>query len=180
MSDFQTPPALSRPVVAADVPADGVEGRVEASPEERSALQAQLDLPALDALVLSYELAPAGAGRFRLSGRWHARAVQTCGVTLEPIARIFDETVSTEFWTHDAWERSGDGADPLAVAPEDDGPEIIADGLIDPGQLLAELLIVALPPFPRREDAELSWRERESAQDSPFAVLKTIRTRAKT
>lgn len=179
MSDLQTTLALSRPVVAADIPEDGIEGRIEASPEERSALLAPLDLSALDALALSYKLAPAGPGRFRLTGQWQARAAQTCGVTLEPIARVFDEPVSIEFWTQEAWERSGSSADDAAVAPEDEEPEIIEDGLIDPGHLLEQLLIVALPPFPRRDDAALSWRESEGREDSPFAVLKGLRTRAK-
>lgn len=165
---------LSRAIETDDIPAKGVEGHIEASLEQRAALARQLDLAALDKLVLSYKLTPMSRGRFRLRGRWHAEAVQTCGVTLEPITREFDEEVSIDFWPPEIWERREQADGEAAVEHDDEGPELIEEGLIDPGQLLEELLIVSLPPFPRREDAALDWEETVTKPESPFAVLKDL------
>ncbi len=165
---------VSRAIDAGDIPSEGVEGRIEASADERAQLARRLDLAALDELVFSYQLTPLSRGRFRLTGNWHAEAAQTCGVTLEPIAREFDEDVSIEFWPPEAWERQVAEAGEVAVEPDQEGPELIEDGVIDPGRLLEELLAVSLPPFPRRENAALEWEETVGKAESPFAVLKDM------
>ncbi len=165
---------LSRKLDTGEIPADGTAGVVEASSEERNELARRLDLAALDDLRLSYKLTPMSRGRFRLTGEWSARATQICGVTLEPIALSLGETVSVEFWPPEVWERHWRGAGEIAIDPDQDVPELIEDGMVDPGRLLEELLIVALPPFPRHESAELEWRETVSAPESPFAVLKDL------
>lgn len=177
MADSPDSPVLSRPVVTADIPDEGMSGCVTAHDGERADLIARLDLVALQALRLDYELAPAGRGRFRLTGRWTARAAQTCGVTLEPIAHAFDEAFSIEFWTPGAWERHVASGGDVAAGPDEEAPEVIENGVIDPGHLLEQLLIVALPPFPRREDAQLNWREGEGPDASPFAVLRGLSPR---
>ncbi|RIA56347.1 YceD family protein [Dichotomicrobium thermohalophilum] len=165
---------LSRALDTGDIPPEGVEGHIEASADERAALAQRLDLAALDKLVFSYKVTPTRRGRFRLTGHWHAEATQTCGVTLEPIAREFDEDVSIEFWPPEIWEQQVAESGEVAVEPEEEGPEMIEEGVIDPGQLLEELLSVSLPPFPRRENAELEWEETVSKPESPFAVLKDL------
>jgi uncharacterized metal-binding protein YceD (DUF177 family) len=177
MSDPDDTAPLSRAIDTGDIPAEGVTGRIEATAEQRAALARRLDLAALDTLVFSYNLTPTSRGRFRLTGHWHAEAAQTCGVTLEPIAREFDEEVSIEFWPPEVWERQITETGEHAVEPDEDGPELIEAGMIDPGQLLQELLIVSLPPFPRRENAELEWEETVDKPESPFAVLKDLRKR---
>jgi uncharacterized metal-binding protein YceD (DUF177 family) len=174
MSKTDDTPVLIRPVIASDIPADGIEGTIEADTGERAELIARLDLAGLDHLRLEFTLAPAGRGRFRLTGAWAARATQTCGVTLDPIAHAFDEMIDIEFWTPEVWQRRAEAAGEGALGPDEEMPEIIEDDTIDPGRLLEELLIVALPPFPRREDVELNWRDNEDAAASPFAVLQGL------
>lgn len=174
MPDSNDGAILSRPIETGDIPPEGIEGRVEAAPDERAALAARLDLSALDALALSYTLTPLSRGRFRLSGHWHAEAAQTCGVTLEPISREFDEDLSIEFWPPEVWERQLAEAGEVAIEPDEEGPELIENGVIDPAKLLEELFAVSLPPFPRRENAELQWEETLSKPESPFAVLKDM------
>ncbi len=168
---------LSRPTIASEIPADGIEGTIEADGAERAELIARLDLAGLDYLRLDFTLAPAGRGRFRLTGAWTAQATQTCGVTLEPIAHAFEEVIDIEFWTQEIWRRRAETSGEVAFAPHEEPPEIIEHDTIDPGRLLEELLIVALPPFPRRDDAELNWRDNEGAAASPFAVLQGLPTR---
>lgn len=168
---------LSSPVPIADIADDGRTGHIEADDAARAALIAILDLVGLDRLRLDYTLVPLGRGRFSLTGQWSARAAQTCGVTLEPIPFAIDENVSIEFWTGAAWERYTRSHGDVAFGPDEDAPEIIAHDEIDPGRLLEELFIVALPPFPRREDAALNWREEEEPNTGPFAVLRGMSAR---
>lgn len=174
MPDPKDGAILSRPIDTADIPPEGIEGRVEATADERAVLAERLDLTVLDELAFSYKLAPLSRGRFRLNGHWHADAAQTCGVTLEPITRRFHEDLSIEFWPPDVWEQQLAETGEIAVEPDEEDPELIENGVIDPGQLLEELLAVSLPPFPRRENAELQWKETRNKPESPFAVLKDL------
>ena len=177
MPDVNNGAILSCAIATGDIPRDGVDGRVAADAEERAVLASRLDLAALDELALAYRLTPISRGRFRLTGRWHGTAAQTCGVTLEPIARKYDEDICIEFWPPEVWEEEIDNAGEVALEAQADGPERIDGGIIDPGQLLEELLAVSLPPFPRRENAALEWQETADKQESPFAVLKDLPTR---
>lgn len=165
---------LSRTIDTGEIPPEGIEGCIEASAEERAALADRLDLAALDELVFAYKLMPVSRGRFRLTGHWRAEAAQTCGVTLEPIARAFDEHINVEFWPRHVWEQRIAEAGAVSVEPDEEGPELIEEGVIDPGRLLEELLAVSLPPFPRRENAALEWAETAGTPESPFAVLKDM------
>lgn len=165
---------LSHIIDTGDIPSDGVEGRIEASSDDRASLAERLDLARLDELVFVYHLAPISRGRFRLTGQWRARAAQTCGVTLEPIGREFDETVSIEFWPPEVWERHVSEVGDAPGERDEEGPELIEAGMIDAGRLLEELFAVALPPFPRRENVALEWEETGSKPESPFAVLRHL------
>ena len=177
MPDNDHAPPLSRAISTDDIPAEGLPGRIEASADERAAIAEALDLAALDDLVLDYTLTPAGRGRFRLTGHWHAAATQTCGVTLEPIEHALGESIDLAFWPPEVWERHVRDNGGVTIVPDEETPEIIEDGTIDPGHLLEELLIVALPPFPRQDNAGLEWHESVPTPESPFAVLKDLPTR---
>ncbi len=174
MADIHAAPVLAHTLDAQDIPEGGIERRIEASAKERAELAARLDLSALDSLSLRVTLSPSGRGRYRLDGAWQAQATQTCGVTLEPIPRSFDEPLSLTLWTPEAWERHTRARGKFATDPQAEPPELIADGIIDLGGLLEELLIVALPPFPRRDDATLNWSEGETPGEGPFAALNAL------
>jgi len=168
---------ISHAIETGDIPPEGMEGRIEANAEERAAIARRLDLAELGELVFEYKLTPLNRGRFRLTGHWRAEAAQTCGVTLEPIAREYHEDIRIDFWPPEVWQQKTAEAGEVAVEPDEDGPELIEDGLIDPGRLLEELLAVSLPPFPRQENVELEWAETVGKPESPFAVLKDLPTR---
>lgn len=149
----QPAPEFSRPV---DVSRMGrLEHRMEikANAEERAALAKRFDLVALDALSAALVLkkrgaGASGAGVFELTGRWHARLAQRCVVTLEPVPAELGDEVRLFFGDTPA----SPGADPL----DDEGwPEPIRDGVIDVGEAVAQLMGVALDPYPRAPDAAL-------------------------
>jgi len=165
---------LMHTVMAEDVPAEGLEGHLEAREAERAQIAARFDLISLDRLALSYKLTRMGAGRFLLNGTWNAEVVQTCGVTLDPLPLSLGDDVRVEFWSPEVWERNTAVSGEIAVEPEDEPPEPIEDGAMDIARLLEQLLSLALPSFPRSDDAELDWDERDTSGNRPFEVLKKL------
>ncbi len=61
--------------------------RLQPDEATRAALAASLDLQALPKLSFTGEITPAGRQDFVLQGRLYAEAVQSCVVTLAPVAR---------------------------------------------------------------------------------------------
>ncbi len=152
-----------RPEWSHRVPADAVglapwRLTVEAGTAERAALVRRCGLLALEALSADLECARHGAA-VQVTGTLRARVVQACAVTLEPVAA--ELTAPVEGWFADA-----DAAIPLARARRDrvaeraggayrmleeaDDPEPLGPGgTIDVGELVAQHLCLALPPYPR-------------------------------
>lgn len=135
----------------------------------RAKIARSLDLASLDAFTATLSIKPARVG-WTLSGRVIAEAVQTCGLTLEPLPVSIDQTFSLDLI---------EAAEPVAgeeveITLDDDSPDIIEDGRIDLGQYAVEQLALTLDPFPRKPGAEFIQPE-EPDDISPFAVLKAFR-----
>lgn len=119
---------------------------IKANPEERAALAKRFDLVELAELSARLVLkkrgdGKPGAGAVEMTGRWHARLAQRCVVTLEPVWAELDDDVRLFF---------GESPDAAADPLDDAGwPEPIEDGAIDAGEAIAQLLGVALDPYPR-------------------------------
>lgn len=137
---------------------------------QRVRIAKALDLASLDTFEADLRLEPS-AGGWSLSGRVRAHAVQTCGLTLEPLPVDIDETFSIGL-TESEEPRGED--DEIEITLEDDSPDVIENGVIDLGQYAVEQLALQLDPFPRKAGAEFVQPE-EPAEISPFAVLKTLR-----
>ena len=138
-------PEFSRPV---DVSRMGrLEHRMEikANAEERAALARRFDLIELPAFAADLVLKKRGDGAVELTGRWRARVVQRCVVTLEPVPADLADEVRL-FFGGAAHAK----ADPL---DEEGWPEPIEGGVIDVGEAVAQLLAVALDPYPRAPGA---------------------------
>ncbi len=135
----------------------------------RGRIARALDLASLDGFTATLAIKPARVG-WTLSGRVVADAVQTCGITLEPLPVTIDERFSVDLV---------EAAEPVAgeeveVSLDDDAPDVIEDGKIDLGQYAVEQLALTLDPFPRKPGAEFVQPE-EPGEVSPFAVLKQFR-----
>jgi hypothetical protein len=148
-------PEFSRPANVARIGRLEHRMEIKANAEERAALAARFDLVELAELKAELILkkrgddAP-GAGVVELTGRWHARVAQSCVVTLEPVWADLADDVRL-FFGGPLEARGGDAvADPF----DDEGwPEPIQDGVIDVGEAVAQLLGVALDPYPRAPGA---------------------------
>ncbi|MDB5420751.1 MAG: hypothetical protein JWR59_698 [Brevundimonas sp.] len=150
----------------------GLERRLEPDAAVRAKIARSLDLASLDAFVAELSLKPADNAGYRLTGRVRASAVQTCGITLEPLPVEIDQKFSVEL----AESVEAPENDEIEVSVDDDAPDLIEDGRIDLGQYAVEQLALNLDPFPRKPGAEFVQPE-EPAEISPFAVLKSFQAK---
>lgn len=162
------PHPFSRPIRLNQIGA-GVTRSLDADEGERRALAKWLDLVAVDAFSAELSLAPSVVG-WTLKGRVRAEVTQSCGLTLAPLPATIDETFSIGLM------EAGETVEgEVEVSLDDDAPDLIENGQIDLGHHAVEQLGLALDPFPRAPDAEFVAPE-ESAEISPFAVLKGLKT----
>ena len=164
-------PELSRPLALTAVPAAGREERIEASPAECRSLARRFAIPAIDSLTAMLRLVPEAGGSVRARGLLEAAVVQTCVVTLDPVAQRVEATLDLRF------VRQGE-----ALSDDPEGPdEIEAEGgMMDLGEAVAEQLALALDPYPRAPGASLPdvfpdappEAEEPPSRPNPFAVLR--------
>jgi uncharacterized metal-binding protein YceD (DUF177 family) len=169
-------PLLGRTI---EIGAIGESGRVEhleASPSERRAIAADLELVALDSLAGDLEVDRGAGGLIVVDGRVRAEVVQTCVVSLVPVRQTIDEPVHMTFVS--AGSRvappSPKPGEEVMVDPDTDEPEPLAGSSIDLGAIVLEHFTLALDPYPRAPGAELpaeAAADKETVADSPFAAL---------
>lgn len=148
----------------------GEERRLEPDEAARRRIAAALDLASLDSFVADVTLATSGQTGWKLSGRVVADAVQSCGLTLEPLPVHIDTRFSVSLTEAVTTE-----TDEIDITMDDDTPDLIEEGQIDLGQYAVEQLALRLDPFPRKPGAEFVQPE-EPVEISPFAVLKQLRS----
>ncbi|HUH10085.1 MAG TPA: DUF177 domain-containing protein [Brevundimonas sp.] len=148
----------------------GEEHRLEPDEAARRRIAASLDLASLDSFVADVTLTTSGQTGWKLSGRVVADAVQSCGLTLEPLPVHIDTRFSVSLTEAVATE-----TDEIDITMDDDTPDLIEEGQLDLGQYAVEQLALRLDPFPRKPGAEFVQPE-EPVEISPFAVLKQLRS----
>ena len=162
-----------------DVSERGLEVRRSATPEERAAAAAELDLLSCDRLDVDYRIREMAGGRYRLTGRFVADVVQACVVTLEPVADHIEEELDEEFWPEEQIPKSGAGLEGEQEALAATIAEPIESGRLEVGRVFYERLGTALEPFPRKPGAELDLEAINAASDvrpaGPFAVLAKLK-----
>ena len=151
------------------------------SPEERAALADELQLLAVLKLEFSGQIDPAGRDEFRLQGQLTAYVDQACIVTLAPVRAEISESVLRRYV---AGLELPD-ADEIEI-PEDDSVEPMPETLDIP-EIAAEVLMLALPLYPRAAGAEFGAlthapkgaSEIDEAPQKPFAGLAALADRLK-
>jgi hypothetical protein len=125
----------------------------------------------------SFDLALQSGGRVHVTGRIQARIGQTCVVTLDPIENEIDEEVDLMFAPSEQLSEFIGVADdiPDSDAETADPPEPIENGVIDLGRLAADMLYLAIDPYPRKAGAEFEPQVAATdPDDHPFAALKAL------
>jgi len=166
---------LSHRIDVNELPLAGLDTDVVASDDQRAALAEAYGLPAVNALSAEVTVMPSGIG-VTVSGRVKADIVQSCVVTLEPVAQHIDETFSVRFVPADSREAAVPAREVVVdVADDSDPPEEMDGTSIDIGALVEEIFVLAIDPYPRAPGATLDVPEDDDGEgtaDSPFAVLR--------
>jgi uncharacterized metal-binding protein YceD (DUF177 family) len=171
---------MSARVLLAALTATPMPYRLVADAAERAALVARFDLLALDRLEAALEVwrtADGAAARGQVTGH----ATQACVVSGEPVTTDVTSALDLRFATFAAGGEIELGADELDVMP-------IENDAIDLAEAVAQTLALALPVFPRADDAVLAavrarllsedaadaqvLADRAAARANPFAVLR--------
>jgi hypothetical protein len=144
----------------------------EANEHEVETLKRYAEVERVTSFKAEVRVAPLSAGKFKVTGRLQAEAVQASVVDLSPVPASIDETFSVEFWPQDLIEDRSEEA----VSIEADPPEPIVEGRIAIGEFLCELFSVSLDPYPRNADDTFSWEPAEKEpRVTPFAELARLR-----
>jgi uncharacterized metal-binding protein YceD (DUF177 family) len=182
MDDKAGTTRFSRPIDVEALGGEPFEVEIGAGDDERAALARRFELVSLEHLAASVRLTKlAKRGHFRLSGHMSADVVQSCVVTLEPVASHIEEDFE-RLYSESAPGPAGRAEVELTLASEEPA-EAIEGGFIDAGEALAEQLALALDPYPRRLDASLQELGYPSAagreRASPFGALAQLNKDAK-
>lgn len=142
-------------------------------------IAAALGLDGLRKLRLEGHIAPQGKTDWRLDATLGATVTQPCCVTLAPVTTRIDASV-TRIYMRDYVEP--DTAE--TEMPEDDTVEPLTSW-IDPEAVMIEALSLALPEYPRADDAalgEVVVTEKgkvplRDADMNPFAALSALKSK---
>ena len=144
----------------------------QANEHELETLRRYAEVERVTSFKSEVRVSPLSAGKFKVTGRLQAEAVQASVVDLSPVPASIDETFSVEFWPRDLIEDRSEEA----VSIEVDPPEAVVEGRIAIGEFLCELFSVSLDPYPRNADDMFSWEPAEKEpRVTPFAELARLR-----
>ncbi len=164
-------PEFSRSVRIRDLEKTGRTVSEKATESERAALARRYGVKDVPRFSLQATLKPEGDG-WRVEGAAKARVVQECVVTLEDVTQEIEEPFSRLFLP-DAPEPGVADLDPDEA---EDPPEPLPDRL-DPAEMAAEAVALAIDPYPRKPGASLDLPQDDADERRPFAALEALRER---
>lgn len=154
-------PELSRPLQVARIPAKGSHEHVSATPIECAALATRLGVPAIHSVFARLLVAPWRGGGVKVTGTARLDLDQVSVVSLEQFRTHQDFEIERYF---------------LSRANVDDDVDVIENGEIDIGEIVAETLALDLDPYPRRPGEQFEGLNTENTgvhdNVAPFGTLK--------
>jgi uncharacterized metal-binding protein YceD (DUF177 family) len=176
-------PPFSHRVRVGHVSHNPIEVRIEADANERMGLAGLWDILGVQTLSADLKLRRWKKDGVKVFGTVHAEVTQACVVTLDPVVQIIDEEIEEIFVPEGSplARITANDAGEIILDPEGpDMPELFSGDEIDVGTFAAEMVAMALDPYPRKPDIEFKGHTESDAGDdrkpSPFAVLKTLKT----
>ena len=153
---------FSRPLQVDRVPNLGCHERLAANEKECAALAKRFDLPKIHALGGLLKVVPWRGGGLKITGTLNAKVDQVSVISLEIFTSDLEFAIERYFLS----PRAGQ-----PTAEED--VDIIENGSVDLGEILAESMALELDPNPRMEGEVFNDIEEhpESAKVSPFTGL---------
>jgi uncharacterized metal-binding protein YceD (DUF177 family) len=184
---------FSRIIRVDNIAEDGEVIAFSATDAEREALATRMGLLALDSLQADVTASPLLSRRqqrgpykgIHLHVAFKADVVQSCVVTLEPVAATVTDEFEVDFLpkgadpadvidtgtprhsgkndkkkekkeeTVDDWLEGLEDGEMVFDSEESDPPEILRAGVVEIGELIIENLSLSLDPYPRHKDVEM-------------------------
>lgn len=161
---------FSRPVPLTRIGPEPYRHEIAANEDERAALARRFDLVSLDRLSAHVELVRQGQGMVMLRAAFEAEFVQSCVITLDPVAGVVAQRFALLYGPAEAeGEAMGIVGDEIAFEP-------LTGGSIDTGEAVAQEFSLVLPAFPRAPGAGVE-DEASPPDAGPFAALARLRER---
>jgi len=184
-ADVPVKPEFSRLVAVEDIDS-GLERTISARPEELKALARRMKLPAIRLLSATLRVSPEGRGGYMVRGHLRAEVEQECVRTLEIFPATVEADIERLFVPPDSPAARALDAAPTVELDTDapDAPDIISEGHIDLGELVAEYLALALDPWPKKPGTDFmdmeaaapeTARREEPDEEHPFAALRQLK-----
>jgi hypothetical protein len=150
---------VSYVVQVSRLPRTGLAVSIEANADEREALARVHSVDSVASFRAALQVTPWKRNGVKVEGTVEADIVQSCVVTLEPLAGTIRERVEGVFLPADSkLGRQGfdAGGEMLLDAEGPDGPEIFEGDSIDVGALAEEFFGLAIDPYPRRAGVSMA------------------------
>lgn len=151
--------------------------KIDATEEECEALAARFGLRHLANLKATVNIRRiSGSDMIKINGTFAADVVQACVVSLQDVHGHVEGSFDTYFT-----QTAGEQRDEIEFTLEDDleAAEIVVNGMIDMGEVVAQYLSLDLDPYPRAPGVSLAAQMREtgtSGKANPFQVLAALKT----
>lgn len=165
---------------------------LEAKEADLKALAERLGILAVGSLTaeLILQRMPGNRAVVHVEGRLSAHVTQSCVISNAPVNAYIEDDFEAWYADRDSFvslakarqERAGKTADSeIPVIEEQDDPELMVNGKIDAGDLVAQYLSLSLDPYPRAHgvtweegsvDTTFDATDAPALRKNPFAALK--------
>lgn len=158
-----------------EIPQGGLTAERSATSSELAAVANELGLLSIKSLGTRFKISAIAGGGYRLKGDIEADAEQSCIVSLEPVRSKIAEPFDVELrQDQPATPEEGE----IAILAGHDEEDF--DGKTIPvGRIVFETFSASLDPYPRKADAEFSWRDdvaEKSENKGPFSPLSKLKS----
>lgn len=178
---FEAHPPLTRRLALSDVPPEGLDLDIDATPVECASLARHNALPAVHALHAELRARRWRGDGLEIDGELRARIRQTCVATLEEFDSEIVEPIHMRFAPPlDETPRSRRRHEEATeITLDEDPPDPLIGGGVDLGAVISEFFTLALDPYPRKPGAHFVEPKPDdgSREISPFAALRRLKPR---
>ncbi len=167
-------PAADRPwsvvVARAEVPETGRRFVLSADEDSRARIAKIAGLNGLPRLEAIFDVTRQAGEGLRVRGEVSATVTQTCVVTLELVENEVREAVDLDFVP------AAEGSNGEVDVANDNGPETMANGMVDLGAIAVEFLMLGLDPYPRKPGVVFEpLPGADDGRNRPFAALAALK-----
>jgi len=178
---FDSHAPLSRRLALSEVPPEGLDVDIRATPLECAALAQHNALPAVHSLQAELRARQRRGDGLEIEGELRASIRQTCVTTLEEFDSELIEPIQMRFAPppDEAPRSRGRYEELTEITLDEDPPDPLIGGGVDLGAVVSEFFTLALDPYPRKPGAHfVEPQPGDGAQAvSPFAALGRLKPR---